>query len=146
MDYRKGIIFIIKNNDGLFLLAHKTGHPKTTWYFCAGGSEKNESIDETFFREVYEELGLNQNDFISYHSTGIKIKYDWPEDLVKTSNYLGQENEMIIAILKPDSLTDITITNELDEIKWVFWDELFEFIPYDNIKDILRKHKDVFND
>lgn len=143
MEYRKGVIFVILMG-GKYLVSHAKGLPDFDWYFPGCGIEEGESIEEAFFREVYEELGLRKENFISYKNTGISYKYTWHEGLVKRTGFIGQEKVFFLGILTPGTNIDISITDELDGIKWLSWNELFDIIPHDNLKDVLRNNEDLF--
>jgi 8-oxo-dGTP pyrophosphatase MutT (NUDIX family) len=143
MNYRIGLIFVIRMKNK-FLVTHPKGALDIEWYFPGCGIEAGETEKEAFFREMYEELGLKKEDFILYKNTEIVYKYNWPEKLVKEKGFLGQQKKFILGEIKNRTNIDLTITNELDDAKWYFWDELFEVIPFESLKEILRNNEQIF--
>ena len=150
MNYRIGLIFVIRQGDK-FLVTHPKNAPDHEWYFPGGGIDDGETEEDTFFREIYEELGLKKEDFISFKNIKIVYKYDWPDELIRKNkalgrheNFIGQEKTFVLGEIKKDAKIDVTITNELDGAKWFLWDELFDVIPFENIKKVLRNNEKVF--
>jgi putative (di)nucleoside polyphosphate hydrolase len=150
MSYRIGLIFVIRKGDK-FLVTHPKNAPDYEWYFPGGGIDEGETEEETFFREIYEELGLSREDFISFRNTKIVYKYDWPEELIRKNEalgryggFIGQQKTFFFGEIKQGTKIDLTITNELEGYKWCSWDELFVVIPFENIKNVLRDNEKTF--
>lgn len=131
-------MIILKNPKGKYLVAHKSNAPDDDWYFPGGGIKKGESVEDALFREVYEELGLNKQNIKQNIISDISHKYDWGEELRISTGFVGQEQKIAICDTE-DCPVDLTITNELDNIKWVKFDELFFIIPHEDLKQTLRK-------
>ncbi|MFA6072813.1 MAG: NUDIX domain-containing protein [Candidatus Woesearchaeota archaeon] len=132
-------------------MTHPKGATDVEWYFPGDGIDDEETEEETFFREIHEELGLKKEDFISYKNTCITYRYNWPEELIKKHEaqgkyigVVGQEKKFFLGVIKSDTKIDLTITNELDGAKWFSWDELFKIIPFENIKEVLRNNETLF--
>jgi len=136
--YRKNVMIILKNHFGKYLVAHKANAPKDDWYFPGGGIENNESVQDAFFREIYEELGLTKKDIKNVTISDISHKYDWDEHLKKSTGFEGQKQIIIICNTNSSEI-DLTVTCELDKIKWVDFSDLFSIIPHEDLKRTLKR-------
>ena len=55
--YRQAILGIISTNNK-FLLLHKADAPKKEFYFLSGGIDGKETPEQTLYRELFEEVGI----------------------------------------------------------------------------------------
>ncbi len=58
--YRKGVAALIINNKQEFLLVNLLSFEEKYFAIPGGGSDPNESIEETVYREIKEELGIDK--------------------------------------------------------------------------------------
>ncbi|MCF7798882.1 NUDIX hydrolase [Candidatus Woesearchaeota archaeon] len=135
--YRKAVCTLIQKEDQ-FLLVHKTGDEQNVWYVPSGGIEPGETREEAIIRELYEELGILKEHIVIKKVSSIKQRFEWDEETAKKTGFIGQEQEIIFIELKKYKF-NLTITDELDDFKWVTKKELFTEIPYENFKETLNK-------
>lgn len=140
--YRKAFSALIQNNDK-YLIVHKIGAKENIWYVPSGGVEDKETMKETIYRELFEELGLLEDNIIIISKSPITHKFEWDEETTRKKGFIGQEQEIFFIKLKNYELFDLSISEELDDYKWVSEKELFTEIPY---KDFLKTLALVFKE
>ena len=134
MNYRQGVIIILKKA-GLFLLARKKG--SSDWAFPAGGQEQGETLTQTFYREIAEELGLQKDHVHSLKISQVTHKYDWSQKFKEKTGYDGQEQHIVIAELTKD--IQLPEQDELEEVKFVKGPELLLAIAFDDLRETVKK-------
>ena len=98
---------------------------KDVWQFPQGGMDRNESVDEAFFRELGEEIGTSNVEIIARHPDW--IKYDFPKGL--SGRYSGQKQKYLLAKLKNNKDINIhTQKPEFSDFKFIPMADLFEHI------------------
>ncbi len=140
--HRKAVYLIIKRGNQ-YLLANSAYKKNEEWYFPGGGVDPGESELEAFYRESYEELGLRKEDFISVTNTGETLSYEWPLWQQEKSEFVGQEKTFVVGEISPSAVIDITITGELDGVRWVEKEELVDHIPFTNLKNRVLELYDI---
>ena len=58
--FRSNVAIVISNGLGQLFWAKRVG--QNAWQFPQGGVDKGESAEETLYRELYEEVGLESSD------------------------------------------------------------------------------------
>jgi putative (di)nucleoside polyphosphate hydrolase len=96
---------------------------KDIWQFPQGGMNKNENFNDTFYREMKEEIGTDNLKIIDMCPTW--LKYDFP--YIKNGRYAGQKQKYFLAKLHNNN--DININTQKPEF------EDYKFVP---IKDIFE--------
>ncbi len=132
-------MILLKDGTGRVLVAHKTGAPPGDWYFPSGGIEKGESCEETFWRELDEELGLGPSAVGAPERAPFKHQYRWGTTLLEKTGYEGQEQTILIATVGKDAQFDLARTGELDETRWVPVDELDTIVPHKDLLVTVRR-------
>ena len=123
LPYRKGVIGLVTDSDGKFLVVQMLNYEDNQWRFPGGGVDENESDETALLRELGEELGSNKFKIIkkSQHIN----KYDWPDEVIQRQYkekgilWRGQEQtQFLIKFVgkKSDIAPD---ANELKNVKWV---------------------------
>lgn len=121
------VIYKFENNEYKYLLLHQNNN---YWSFPKGHIENNETEEETAIRETKEECNL---DIIINTNFKEIIKYIIPE-----KNIL---KEAVYFIAKPIT-NDIKIDKkEINEYKWLNYNDAYQTLQFDNIKDVLNKAK-----
>src|SRR3990167_8228452 len=79
--YRYGVGIILVNDNRQVFFAKRIG--MLAWQFPQGGMKENETPVDTLFRELKEEIGLNQKDVQVLSSTRRWLRYRLPSRLVR---------------------------------------------------------------
>ncbi len=125
------IPFHKEGNRVLFLIIkHFAGH----WGFPKGHQDEGERPVETARRELYEETGLKKAKIIE----DIKFEehYDYEKDekkFHKTVEYFLTEAESM------KNKTPDEFKNEIEDIKWVSFEEGMKTITFDEGKNVLKE-------
>jgi putative (di)nucleoside polyphosphate hydrolase len=133
--FRANVGIILSNDEGKLLLAGRIGHKG--WQFPQGGMQKGESAEEAMYRELDEEVGLQQEDVEVLGSTNGWLRYRLPEKFVRRGSKplcIGQKQRWFMLKLHgPDERVrvDRSETPEFDRWRWVeFWRPVNEVIYF----------------
>lgn len=124
--YRPNVSLIVfRKSDGKFLLVHKP-RKNHAWQFPQGGIDPGETPEEAGRRELKEELGTEL--FGDFHKSNHLLFYNFPTDYVRDDQYTGHKQSYFLVEFTGND-TDIHLdTNELDEFRWVYQNELPEYL------------------
>ena len=118
LPYRKGVVAVFINSEGLLLLGKRSN--ENGWQFPQGGIDHGETPEEALYREVLEEVGCNQFNILK-KSEQI-IKYDFPKTIHSkiTKKYKGQEQYWFLCQYKENAEPDLkkAIDKEFKELAW----------------------------
>ena len=114
------------------------------WQFPQGGIDKNEDIFIAALRELYEEVGIEENKVKLIKESDHWYKYDLPKKY-KRNNFLwedfrGQKQKWFLFKLIEKAEIDLNNENnpEFDEFNWVdYWKPLEEIVDFK--KEIYEK-------
>jgi len=134
MNYRQGVIIILKKGDS-FLLARKKGSAE--WYFPAGGQDQGESVTDTFYREIAEELGLQKERVSFLRISRVTHKYEWNEKFKQKTGYDGQEQHIVIAEFTGN--IELSGHDELEEVRLVKGAELLRTLAHKDLQETVKK-------
>ena len=126
-----GAIVFRKEKEVLYylLLHSELGH----WGFPKGNIEKGESLTGTIKREVKEETGIKDIEFISNFKETIKYFYKREgKNIFKT----------VVFFLTETKTKDIKISWEHVGFEWLSYNKAFKKITFKNSKQILKKAND----
>jgi len=131
-----GIIVFKRDNQDkpIYLLLHyEEGH----WDFPKGRMEEGETEMEAARRELQEETGLDDVEFVSLFNEKINYK------LLRE----GKETYKTVQFFLAETLND-EIKLQEDPIehldfKWLYFDKALEQLTYDNAKELLKKANKV---
>ena len=128
------VAIVYRNIDGenQYLLANqKSGNIS----LVGGGSEEiDQDLDDTLVREVYEEIGLNPDEY-SIQKTDLKYGTTY-----HGGHRAGQSVIRQLYIIKIAS--DLEINPNLEEISGVFWaseNEALEKVTIENLREVMPK-------
>lgn len=127
------IIFRKEVGKTYYLLLHypsNTKDRKNYWDLPKGHIEKGENIEDTAEREVKEETGLIDIQFIAGF-----------EELIKYFFRLKGKNvfKTVVFLLAETKTKDIKISFEHKGFKWLVYNEALEQLTYKNAKEIVKK-------
>ena len=114
------------------------------WQFPQGGIDKNEDIFIAALRELYEEVGIEENKVKLIKESDHWYKYDLPKKY-KRNNFLwedfrGQKQKWFLFKLIEKAEIDLNNENnpEFDEFDWIdYWKPLDEIVDFK--KEIYEK-------
>lgn len=135
-----GAVVFRKNREGkieYLLLEHRTGN----WNFPKGLIEKNEKLEETALREIKEETGLKDLEFIKGFKETIRyfftVKYDYQ---LQRGFKLGQKVLKFATYFLAESKNrEIRLSFEHQDYSWLTFDEAMKRLVQKNSKEILKK-------
>ena len=135
------IIFRKEGNRILYLLLHypSTSHRTTKdyWELTKGHIEPGETEGKTVRREVEEETGLKDVEFIPKFREAIKYFFKWEgKTIFKTVSYYLWETKT----------KEIKISSEHIGYEWLPYEKAVELLTFKNAREILDKaNKFLYN-
>ncbi|MFC2143006.1 bis(5'-nucleosyl)-tetraphosphatase [Candidatus Aenigmatarchaeota archaeon] len=108
------------------LLLYLGGH----WDFPKGNIEKDENEIDTVVREVEEETGISDIDFIEGFRHSIKYFYKRDGNLV---------NKEVVFFVTKTSTEKVKISHEHKDFIWLDFDEAMKKLTFSNSKEILKR-------
>lgn len=125
--FRSNVGIIIVNADKKLLWAKRRG--QEAWQFPQGGMQPGESLEQTLFRELEEEVGLKATDVDIVSVTERWLYYRLPQDLIRYHSRplcIGQKQKwFLLKLLAEDTricLEQPGHKAEFDDWCWVpYW-------------------------
>lgn len=141
--YRQNVGIVIVNKHGQVLWARRIR--QNTWQFPQGGVKRGETPHEAMYRELYEELGLTDEDVCVKTISKQWYKYKLPKRLIRydeTPVCLGQKQKWFLLTLNKRCIENITfdkgIRPEFDNYRFVsYWYPLRQVISFK--RDVYRQ-------
>ena len=140
--FRPNVGIILANGQGQVLWARRSGHD--AWQFPQGGISENESPEEAMFRELWEEVGLEQPDVRIIAQTRGWLRYRLPRRFVRQDNNpvcIGQKQKwFLLQMLAEDERVSLTCTHppEFDGWRWVsYWYPVSQVVEFK--RDVYRQ-------
>jgi putative (di)nucleoside polyphosphate hydrolase len=154
--YRKGVGLMLLNKEGHVFVAKRADAHKTklnTWQMPQGGIEEGEEEIEALYRESFEEISLQKDEFTILTKTKELLRYDIPAEVSTPwdkAQYKGQEQRWFLGLLKDNNYNFNLNTAEPEFTSWkwvshltlaslavsfkkeIYKDILDEFIPLIN--------------
>jgi len=133
--YRANVGIILSNREGRLLWARRIG--EQAWQFPQGGILENESPEQAMYRELREEIGLQECHVTVVGRTRDWLRYQLPRNLIRHHSKpvcIGQKQVwFMLSLLGDDShvCLDSTDTPEFDTWRWVtYWSPLQEIVAF----------------
>ena len=145
--YRKGVSALIVNKKDEFLLVNLLSFEDRYFAIPGGGVDEGESLEDAVYREVQEELGIenksleyiNKSDVpVSFKFKVIKmnrkgIEYEGSERYFFGFRFTGEENEIKLG------------EDEVSSYKWVPFNELNKYLLFDcQLEETSEKITEIF--
>lgn len=123
--YRPNVGIIICNSEGKVFWARRINHDG--WQFPQGGVNRDESLVDAMYRELFEETGLKQDQVNVLAHTENWLHYDLPQRLLRNqrrrrTKFKGQKQVwFLIEMLGDDGAFNLSKVPapEFDEWQWV---------------------------
>jgi len=117
-----------------YLLLHNaSGH----WEFPKGNFEVGEDGFETARREIYEETGIMDIEFVKDFESKIEYYFKRSDKLV---------HKRVIFYMARTNTRKVILSSEHDAYAWKEYNEAINQLTYENAKDLLKKAKSVVLD
>ena len=133
--YRYGVGIILVNDKKQVFFAKRIGMP--AWQFPQGGMKESETPEDTMFRELKEEVGLNPEDVTILGQTRRWLRYRLPHRLVRHYTKpicIGQKQKwFLLKLVNQDAQFDLahTADPEFDAWEWVsYWYPLKQIVTF----------------
>lgn len=133
--FRTNIGIILMGDEGKVFLGRRTGG--RGWQFPQGGVGRGETLEQSLFRELREEIGLAAQDVEIIGRTHHWLRYRLPARYVRRNAQplcVGQKQRWFLLKLKqpaPSFRFDHTEEPEFDRWRWVdYWQPIREVIYF----------------
>jgi len=133
------IIFRKEDNDIYYLLLHYPSGSRTKkdyWDLPKGHVEKGEKLEDTVRREVEEETGLKNVNFIDGFKETIKYFFKW-----EGKNIL----KFVTFYLVKTEVKEVKISSEHLNYQWLSYEDAIKQLEFKNAKEILKKANDFLS-
>ena len=137
--FRSNIGIIIANGDGDVLWTKRV-QQGDSWQFPQGGVDKGESLKDALYRELYEEVGLREDQVTLIAQTKSWLRYRIPDHLIRKRQQprcIGQKQKWFLLRLEcsaEEIRFDCTAKPEFTEWQWVsYW------YPVNQVVDFKRE-------
>ena len=134
--YRYNVGIMLTNNFGQLLWARRI-QTDNSWQFPQGGVKVGETPEDTLYRELYEEIGLNPSDVDVISSSKGWLSYRLPRYLIRERQLplcIGQKQKWyLLRLLCEDHniQLDTTVESEFDRWQWVsYWYPLSQIVAF----------------
>ena len=140
--FRYNVGIVICNNLGQLLWAKRI--KQSAWQFPQGGIREAETLEQAMYRELNEEVGLNDRDVKILHKTADWLHYRLPNNFIryhKDPLCIGQKQKWFLLSLESDE-SQVKLSNsvdpEFDDWCWVnYWYPVKKVIEFK--RDVYRK-------
>lgn len=124
--YRANVGIILTNPENSVLWARRMG--QDAWQFPQGGINDDEDAEQAMYRELWEEVGLHEEDVQIIAATNSWLRYKLPKRMVRRHSQpvcIGQKQKWFLLRLTGEEhrlRLDASGKPEFDEWKWVdYW-------------------------
>ena len=141
--FRPNVGIVVSNAKSQVLWARRVGG-HDAWQFPQGGIHDGESAEEALYRELYEEVGLEEKDVRILGRTKGWLRYRLPRRLRRhnsTPGFVGQKQKWFLLELTGDEANiDMNLgpKPEFDHWRWVtYWFPLNQVVDFK--QDVYRR-------
>lgn len=124
------VIYREKDGTNLYLVLH---YPGGHWDFPKGHVEYGEDEHQTASRELLEETGIADFQFIDGFRE--EVSYEYRRQGIKS-------NKQVVFFLAKTALEKIKLSHEHHHFKWLPFGPAFNRLTFDNAKNLLKKAKE----
>ena len=112
------------------LLNYPSGH----WDFVKGNIEKGETFKQTVLREVREETGITDINFVGGFEDKVEYFYQRDGEVI---------HKEVVFFLASTKTGDVTLSHEHRDYIWLNFSDSLEKLTYKTAKKVLKKVKDL---
>jgi putative (di)nucleoside polyphosphate hydrolase len=131
LPYRPCVGIVLFNPKGSVFVGERIDNPGS-WQMPQGGIDEGETVEEAFFREMWEEIGTDRAEIVKIHDK--KLRYALPPHLLRklwNGKWGGQEQTWVAARFTGND-GDINIfahnPSEFQKWQWVGIDRILDLI------------------
>lgn len=128
------IVFHEDEEERKYLLLH---YPSGHWDFPKGHIEEGETEKETAARELLEETGIADIEFVEGFRETIDYIYRQKGEL---------SNKLVVYFLAKTNLQKVKMSHEHKDFTWLPYEAAFNRVTFDNAKNLLKKAKEFLKD
>jgi len=125
------IIYRESSTGKLYLLLN---YPSGHWDFVKGNIEKGENLKQTVLREIGEETGIFDIDFVEGFEDKVEYHYQRDGKLV---------HKEVIFFLAKTRTKDIKLSHEHHGFIWLDFNNALKKLTYKTAQNLLKKTKDL---
>ena len=133
--FRSNVGIVLANEHNKLFWAQRIG--QNAWQFPQGGIQKEESLSEALYRELYEEIGLRETQVSWLGETDDWLRYRLPRRLIRSEVHpvcIGQKQKWVALRFTGDE-SDIQFNTssspEFESWAWVsYWYPLREVVSF----------------
>lgn len=122
-----GVVLVTAQEPRQFLLLH---YPNGHWDLAKGHVEEGEDEKETARRELEEETGIKEINFVSGFREEISYKYYRQGRL---------SNKQVVFFLATTPEKQIKLSHEHQDHLWLPFEDALEKLSFDNARNLLKK-------
>lgn len=144
--FRKGSAALVVNSRNEFLLVNLESFEDKCFTVAGGGQDSGESLLETTYRELKEELNISKKDLEFVGECNNPIVFYFNEMTIKNGiEYAGSEKFYFGFRFIGDEKIIIPNPGEVRSHKWVTYGELKNYLLFDNqLQETFEKIKEIF--
>lgn len=131
--FRLNVGIILTNQQGQLFWGRRIG--QDAWQFPQGGVNQGETVLDTLYRELGEEVGLGRDDVVLMMESAHWFSYLLPKRLIRadTPTCIGQKQKWFLLKLLDEKNVklDAAIKPEFDGWRWVsYWYPLRQVVAF----------------
>ena len=132
--FRKGVSALIINKKNEFLLVNLESFEDRYFAIPGGGVERGETLEKAVYREIYEELGIKQEDLRIVGQSDIPLRFKFKEIKLNRDGveYEGSERYFFGFRFIGDESGIKLQDGEIRSYKWVSYKNLKDYLLFDN--------------
>lgn len=129
-----GAIIFKRQKEGIkyLLLHYEAGH----WDLPKGHQEKNEKEEQTALREIKEETGIEEIEFVDGFRETISYYYKRGEEAIFKE---------VVFFLAQSAAEEVTLSKEHIGYAWMSYEHAFKKLNFNNAKELLKKADEFLN-
>ena len=112
------------------LLNYPSGH----WDFVKGNIEKDETFKQTVVREVREETGITDIDFVDGFEDKVEYYYQRDGEVI---------HKEVVFYLASTKTNDVTLSHEHRNFTWLNFDDALKKLTYKTARKLFKKVKEL---